>query len=318
MSTTAAAKPAVKSVRPLDAIGIFGGVICCLLWGGNAVATRFAIPDLPPIGCAALRFLIAIPLVAAIARGLRRPLAIPRAHWRLLSLNAALAAIQIGTFNWGTGHSEAGRSSVFINIHPLVVAPLAWLLLGEQLGARGVLGLLSAAGGVGVLLAEPLLRGGGLSGDVVVLVSGFIFATQTIVQKKTFPYIPPVTLLFWQTVLAVPLCLVASAVLEGFGHYAWSSRAIGGVLYQGIATSGICFAIWLVLLDRYPAGKLATIVFLTPIFGVGLGCLMRGEALTRALMVGGGLVGLGIYLTNSERATEPGATLPELPGEDAP
>ena len=318
MSTTAATKPVASPTRPLDAVGIVGGVICCLLWGGNAVATKFAIPDLPPVGCAGLRFLIATPLLALIATGLRQPLTIPAAHWRLLGLNAVLAAIQIGTFNWGTGHSEAGRSSVFINIHPLVVAPLAWLLLGEHLGTRGVLGLLSAACGVAVLLAEPLRRGGGLEGDVVVLVSGVVFAVQTIVQKKTFPYIPPVTLLFWQTVCAAPMCLAASGLTEGFDHYTWTSRAIGGVLYQGIATSGICFAIWLVLLRIYPAGRLATIAFLTPNFGVGLGCLMRGEALTAALILGGGLVGLGIYLTNSERSTEPGATLAELPGEDAP
>ena len=78
------------------------------------------------------------------------------------------------------------------------------------------------------------------------------------------------------------------------------------------------------LLRRYPAGRLATIAFLTPIFGVGLGSLMRGEALTVSLLIGGGLVGLGIFLVSADKTTNP-LPAPErvepttgLPGEDAP
>ena len=43
---------------------------------------------------------------------------------------------------------------------------------------------------------------------------------------------------------------------------------------------------------------------MTPLFGVGLGHLTRGEPLTTGLVVGGCLVGLGIYLVASDR--EPG------------
>src|SRR3954447_15697541 len=146
--------------RRLDAPGVVGVVVCCLLWGGNAVAVKVAIPDLPPLGCAAIRFLLALPLLALICRGAGQAYWVRRPLRGLLGLHAVLTVIQIGTFNWGTSHSEAGRSSVFINIHPLVVAPLAWVVLGERLGTRGLLGLAGAVGGVLILLSEPLRRGG--------------------------------------------------------------------------------------------------------------------------------------------------------------
>ena len=296
--------PDVTSSRQMDARGMMGMVACCLLWGGNAVAVKFATPDLPPLGCAAIRFLIGLPVVALVCRGLGESPWVGRPLWRLVGLHAVLTAVQITMFNWGVNLSEAGRSSVFINVHPLVVAPLAWLFLDERLGVRGLFGLGASVLGVLILLAEPLRRGGGLMGDLIVLGSGVVFGVQTIAQKKTFPLIAPPTLLFAQTFLAIPLVFFTSLVFEGLGRYHFTRVALWGVLYQGVGVSGVCFTLWILLLRRYPAGRLATLSFLTPLFGVGLGHLTRGEPLTPGLVVGGCLVGLGIYLVASDR--EPG------------
>ncbi len=55
--------------------GVAGAVICCAIWGGNAVAAKYCIADgaLPPIGGAALRFAISLPVVALVCvQGKRR------------------------------------------------------------------------------------------------------------------------------------------------------------------------------------------------------------------------------------------------------
>jgi drug/metabolite transporter (DMT)-like permease len=259
--------------------------------------------------------------MALICVSAKQPLWFRGPLWRLWLLNGTVSAIQIGAYNWGTGHSEAGRSAVFINIHPLFTAPLAWLILGERLGKLGVLGLLSAAAGIATLLAEPMRLGGGFVGDVVVLASGIIFAGQTILQKKTFPFIAPATLLFSQTVAAAVIAGIFSLVFEGLDSFHPRRESVLGVVYQGLAVSGFCFAVWMILLRRYPAGRLATIAFLTPLFGVALGHAMRGEALTASLVAGGCLVGLGIFLVSSDRTAHlPRGAGPDLalPGEDAP
>jgi drug/metabolite transporter (DMT)-like permease len=287
----------------IDAAGLAAATLCCLLWGGNAVAVKYAISDagLPPIGGAGVRFLISLPVVALICRRSGIVWRVDRRYWWLLLAHGVLTAVQIGSFNWGTSHSEAGRSSVFINIHPLVVAPMAWLLLGERLGWRGILGLLAAALGVVVILARPLMLGGGLAGDLVVLASGLIFGLQAIAQKKTFPVIPPTTLLLVQSALAVPLSFLYSAAFEGASSYHFTPRAIWGLAYQGLFVSGVAFATWMILLRRYPASRLAAVAFLTPLFGITIATLTMGERFTPPLAVGSLLVGLGIYLVAGEK-----------------
>ncbi len=287
----------------IDAAGLSAATLCCFLWGGNAVAAKYAISaaGVPPIGGAGLRFLISLPVVVLFCRRAGATWRVEPRYWWLLSVHGLLTAVQIGSFNWGTSHSEAGRSSVFINIHPLVVAPLAWLLLGERMGVRGIVGLIAAAAGVAVMLIKPLMLGGGLVGDLVVLASGIVFGFQAIAQKKTFPIIPPTTLLLAQSALAVPLSFLYSAAIEGSSSYHFTPEVVWGLLFQGLLVSGVAFAIWMILLRRYPAGRLVTVAFLTPLFGITLGTLIRGEAFTWPLALGGLLVGLGIYLVAVEK-----------------
>jgi drug/metabolite transporter (DMT)-like permease len=287
-------------------MGVAGTVLCCALWGGNAVATKYAIsPEgLPAFGCATIRFLISLPIVLLVCLRQGKELRFQFRDGWIYLVHGLITALQIGSYNWGTSQSEAGRSSVFINVHPLVVAPLAWLVLGEHLGTRGVIGLSSAALGVTIILARRLLQGGGLTGDVVVLVSGVIFGIQTVAQKLTFTRVPATTLLLAQSLVAIPITMAISLALEGLGQYHFTREATWGLFYQGVAVSGICFSLWMILLGRYPASRLATIAFLTPLFGLTFSNLTRGDRLTPSLLVGGVLVGLGIYLVASGRNIE--------------
>lgn len=288
----------------MDAPGLGVALLCCLFWGGNAVAAKLTVSPahLPPIGASGFRFLLSLPVVAWMSYRVGASVRVAPQNWWLVAAHGLIAAVQIGSFNWGTSLSEAGRSSVFINIHPLVVAPLAWLLLGEGLGVRGLLGLAAAAGGVAVLLYEPLrLGGGGLTGDLIVLGSGVVFGLQTIAQKKTFPIIPPTTLLLLQSAVAVPISFGFSTWFEGSAAYHFTPSSIGGVLYQGFIVSGLTFSLWMLLLRRYYAGQLAAVSFMTPMFGIALGTLIRHEPVTLPLVVGSAAVGLGIYLAATDR-----------------
>ena len=307
------------TVRHLDPAGLLLMVVCCAFWGGNAVAVKFATPDLPPFAVAGFRFILSLPVLALVCRMVKQPFWIKPEHGWLLFGHAIITAAQIGTFNWGTSHSAAGRASIFINVHPLLVAPLAWLVLGEKLGWRCVVGLCAAALGVGLVLSASFGGSSGvLTGDLVVLTSGGIFAVQTIWQKLTFSRISPATLLFNQSLVAIPIFFLYSGTIEGFSNYHFSTTVVLALIYQGVAVSGFCFSVWLLLLGKYPAAQLATVAFITPMFGVTFGRWFKGDALSTSLIVGGLLVGFGIYLTASDRAGHAKLDEIELPGEDAP
>lgn len=306
------------TTRRLDLAGVLVMIVCCAFWGGNAVAVKFATPDLPPFGVAGFRFILSLPILAAVCWMVKQPLwTRPENRWLLLG-HGLITAAQIGTFNWGTSHSTAGPSSIYINVHPLLVAPLAWWVLDEQLGWRCVAGLSAAAVGVGLVLASSFKNGAGdFVGALVVLASGGIFAVQTIFQKLSFSRIPPATLLFNQSIVAIPMFFLYSGLFEGFASYHFTTNAILALIYQGVAVSGFCFSIWMLLLKRYPAAQLATVAFVTPMFGVGFGRWFKAEALSWQLLLGGVLVGIGIFLTSSDRAGHARPDSIELPGEDA-
>ena len=278
---------------------------------------KYAVPDLPPVGAAAIRFALSLPVLAVVCRVIGQPWTVDRRLLPLVAFNGLLAALQIGAFTWGTSRSAAGRSSIFINVHPLVVAPLAWLILGEWMGRRGLLGLLAASLGVALVLSSSF-RGSReyLVGDLVVLGSGFVFAVQTIVQKKTFPFIPPATLLFVQSIFAAIVVFVVSALTEGVSAYHFTHRACWSMAFQGFVVSGLCFAVWLILLGRYPASQLATVAFMTPLFGVGMSRIFKGEELSVSLIAGGVLVGIGVYLTASDKVLRPAVPELAIPAED--
>jgi drug/metabolite transporter (DMT)-like permease len=222
-------------------------------------------------------------------------------------VHALFTVVQIGTFNLGTSFSRAGRASVLINIHPLVVAPLAAVFLNERMGRKGVLGLLAAVAGVAVLLGRSFLEkqptsAREIAGDLIVIASGVVFGVQTIVQKLSFPRIAPTTLLFSQSLAAVPMFLGFSLIAEGPASYHFTPAALGGLLYQGLAALGLCYTLWFWLLTHYPAGKLSTIAFLTPLFGIAFGRIFQGEPMTSSLLAAAALVGLGIHLVASDRA----------------
>lgn len=285
---------------------------CCALWGGNPIAVKFSVPDLPPIGCAGLRYLIGLPITLLVCRLTGQSPEYPRGRGRLVALHSLLTVAQIGSFNLGTSLSLAGRASVFINVHPLVVAPLSTWLLHERMGRRGLAGLAAAALGVLILISSRIdLSGSAWIGDLIVLLSGVVFGIQTVVQKLTFHRIPPATLLLWQSIGAIPIFLAFSFWLEGPSSYHFTTRAVLGLLYQGVAVTGICFTLWVLLLRRYRASQMAALAFLSPLSGVAFGTLLRGEPLTWELVVAGGLVAAGIVLVSTDpmkgvRAHPPG------------
>ncbi len=124
-------------------------------------------------------------------------------------------------------------------------------------------------------------------------------------------------MLLTQSLVAIPFFALYSGLFEGFSTYRFTPRAVAAIAYQGLTVSGFCFSVWLLMLRRYPAAQLAAVAFLTPMFGVAFGRWLKQEPLTTSLILGGVLVGLGIYLTSSDRAEHVGPVDVALPGEDA-
>jgi drug/metabolite transporter (DMT)-like permease len=296
-SEVAGAVPASAVSQTLDARGVWVSLLCCALWAGNSVAIKRAVVDLPPFGCAGLRFLLALPLLYWACRRMAGSVRVDSRYWNLLVINAIMTYGQIGTFTWGLSWTDPGRGTALVNVHPLVVAPLAAWLLGEQLTWRSVVGVCVALSGLLLILWESLVRGTDhLWGDLLILVSAATLGVQIVFQKYCLRTIPAQPYLFWQLALSVPLFLGTSAIAEGVYRYHVTVTGVLALLYQSFVVSGLGFIWWFWLLSRYPATPLAVLGLCTPVLAILFSHLFWGEPLTGHLTAGCALLIVGIYL----------------------
>mgnify|MGYP003343462300 FL=1 len=67
---------------------------------------------------------------------------------------------------------------------------------------------------------------------------------------------------------------------------------------QAAVGAFLSYLVWMWMLSRYPATRLSTFAFLTPVFALMSGTLWLGEPLTPSLLVALLGVALGIVLVN--------------------
>jgi drug/metabolite transporter (DMT)-like permease len=272
-------------------------LLLAALWGGTATAIKVSLHDLPPLGLAGLRFGIGALLVFLWARVQRVPVRLQRGEAAPILLLSLVFAAQIATFNWGTGLTQAGRSTLILNSYPLWVLLMAHVFVpGDRLNTAKVAGAVCAFSGLGIVFSESLgTASGALAGDLTVLLSAVLLAAQVVMVNRMVRAIEPSRLLLWQMLFSLPVYFLGSALLNE-RTYRFSFLGLLALLYQGVLVAGVCFIVWTALLKSYSPSRLSVILFTTPLFGIVLSWLVLGEPVSSHVGAGGLLVALGIAL----------------------
>ncbi|MCC6446224.1 MAG: DMT family transporter [Armatimonadetes bacterium] len=272
----------------------------CFLWGGLTPAVKASLEGMPPFGLAAVRFALSWALIAAWCRLSRIDLAIKGDFFRLMALACVFVA-QIFTLNIGATLTSASHAIIFLSTYPLFVGVLAHFFLHQdRMNRHKAAGLAAAFIGVAVTFGERRQpsQAAGLTGDLLVLLSGVLLAALVIMTKRMVARYDSTSLLYWQLLLGVPLFTLGTLLTEGAFRWHFSLPVLAGLAYQGVVISGLCFVVWNRLLQKHSASRLSAFAFTNPIFGVLLSWLIRHEPLTSGLVSGVGLVAVGIYLSN--------------------
>lgn len=285
----------------IDLRAIILMLLVVLLWGGNVVATKIALPDMPPFMLAGVRFGLGAIVVGLWGIFNSSDLIPKKSEIFPLIILSALFAAQICTFNLGLNLTLAGRASIFMSINPFFVALLAHFIIpNDRLNITKIIGLILAFLGIIIVFRDKVaINGSRILGDAILISSSAIVGFMTIYIKKLAQNINTYKLLFWEMIFSLIPFFGLSLIFEDISQVNMSSNLFLALLYQSIIVAGISFIIWTVLLRSYSASKLSVFVFAMPIFGVGLSILMLHEAMTMYLIAGAVLVAGGIYIVNS-------------------
>ena len=282
-------------------------LLLALLWGGNSVAIKIGLQDIPPLALAGFRFIIGLAAVTAWARWQRVQIRLEPGELAPLIALSVIFFFQIIALNVGTHYTTSSRSIVLNSTYPLFTTLFAhFLIQGDRLTVPKTLGILLAFGGVTVTFVESLNLASGefLLGDTVVLASGALLGLRVVATKRLVQSIHPYRLLIWSILMSLPWFFVLSFVFERDWEYQVSAASVTAILYQGVVIAGFCFIAWTSVLQHYRASKLVVLFFATPLFGVVLSNLLLGERLGLELVSGAVLVAAGIYLVNRTKEEE--------------
>jgi len=281
-------------------------IACCAFWGLQQILIKTTVGEVPPLWQASIRMAGAVVLLWAWC--LRRGVPLFERDGTLPGglLAGALFAGEFTCIYLGLQLTTASRLTVFLYTSPFVVA----LLLPRFVPAerlRGVqwVGLGIAFAGVVVAFSESFGHSSSsvLHGDALALLAGVLWGLTTLAIRTTrLATASAEKTLFYQiAVTAAASPLLSLALGEqwqlGYSAYAWASIGL-----QTVIGAFASYLAWMWMLRHYPATRISSFTFLTPLFALVFGVALLKEPLTAQLVLALAGVGLGILLVNRKTA----------------
>ncbi|HKB55358.1 MAG TPA: DMT family transporter [Ramlibacter sp.] len=287
----------------LDTLAIALLLASCIFWGAQNVLIKATVGEVPPLWQAAIRFAGATALLWlwCAARGI--PLFARDGTLRAGVLAGVLFAGEFCCIYLGLHDTTASRLTVFLYSSPFVVALLLpRFVVAEKLRRVQWLGLAIAFAAVAFAFSDGF-RGATTSrqlrGDALGLAAGILWGLTTLViRASSLSTASAEKTLFYQvavTALAAPLLSIAYGEPWSLDYsaFAWTSLAV-----QTAAGAFVSYLTWMWLLRHYPATRMSSFTFVTPLFALVFGVAVLHEPLTSNLVLGLAGVASGIILVN--------------------
>ena len=286
----------------LDTLAISILVICCAFWGLQQILIKTTVTEVPPLWQASIRMAGAVLLLWlwCMARGVKlfeRDGTLPGGL-----LAGALFAGEFTCIYIGLQHTSASRLTVFLYTSPFVVA----LLLPRFVPAerlRGVqwVGLAIAFAGVVVAFSESFGHSSSsvLHGDALALLAGVLWGLTTLAIRTTrLATASAEKTLFYQIAVTAAVSPFLSLLLGEQWRFAYSGYAWLSIGLQTVIGAFASYLAWMWMLRHYPATRISSFTFLTPLFALVFGVALLKEPLTAQLVLALAGVGFGILLVN--------------------
>jgi O-acetylserine/cysteine efflux transporter len=266
-------------------------LLVVVIWGVAFIATKIGLASFSPPELAALRFLIASLPALFLAR--------PPVSWpRLGAIGLTLFAGQFLFQFFGIAHGmPPGLASIVVQTQALFTILFAALVLRERPTRRQVSGSATAFAGLALIAATV---GGDLTalGLGLTAVSAISWAIGNVLVKR-LPPVEMLNLMVWLSLVPPLPSLALSMALDGPTDLARalgsaSRLEIAAVLYLGVVATVFAYALWGMLLRRYPAATVTPFALLAPFVASYSSALVFGERFGPLRLGGMALVLLGI------------------------
>jgi drug/metabolite transporter (DMT)-like permease len=275
--------------------------LVCLAWGSTWLVIKWGLSDLPPFTSAALRFMLAGSVMAALA-----PWLVPREGGGRPPRSAVIAqGVCQFAFNYALVYYAetvlpSGLVSVLWSVFPLLIALAShFVTKAERLHAGQWAGGAIAFTGVVVLFITDVsnISRDAIAWGLLVLLAPAAVTGSTLLIKQRAAGASSVLLNRDSMLLGSGLLLVFALLFERDEPRRFSAGALGSVAYLALVGTVFTFGVYMWLLRHLPAYLLSLTAFVVPALALLFGAAVGGETLTLSTLLGAALVLFGVGLT---------------------
>lgn len=280
-------------------------LITTILWAGAFVAAKIITVDGGPFAIAFFRFCIASSVLFALVAIKGKVPKIPKDA--LLPI-AGASFIGVFLYNYlylaGIKYIEASRGAVIMSIVPIVVVLISRVTFKEQTSALKILGIIVSMIGAWVVVSRGnvanVLSGSLGPGEIMIMLCVLCAAGFTLFSKQILKSLEPMATMAYVSALSAVLLLVPAIIEMQYVPLQFMSTKFAMALtYLAIGPSVIGVVLYYDSIKAIGPSRASQYLNLMPVFGMILGFVFLGEQISSSLVIGGGLVTTGLYVTNS-------------------
>jgi drug/metabolite transporter (DMT)-like permease len=279
-------------------------------WAGAFIAGKIGLRTASPLALTYARFLVAVACLYLYARLRGLSLRIRgRAWWDMLLLGLVGMTGYHLLFFQALRHTTAIKAAMIGATNPLVSALLAALFLGERLGARRILLILTALAGVLLTISnwQPaiLLRQGPGLGDLLMAAAVLCWAAYAILVRRLVRRFDPIVTTFYSFLCCV-LILTPFQAAETFRHgLAIDARGWMAILYMGVFPTFIGYLVQQQAIKHIGVSRSALFINLVPVVVMVLAVVVLGEPWMALNLVSAAMIILSVLGFNLSAARVP-------------
>lgn len=283
-------------------VGAAGSLLgATLFWAGNYIVGAEAVRSIDPFSLTLLRWVLALPLLVALAQLIEHPdWRRVLAAWPWLLVLSLFGLLAYTGFLYAALESTTAFNASLINaFNPALIALAGAVFLRERLTPLATTGILVALVGVLVVVTDgdpaSVFRTGFGPGELLMLGAITAWTGYAIVGRRV-PQLPPIASTAAQAAFAV-LLLAPFGILTGL-TLPDDPVSIGSLLFIVVFPSVLSHLLWTRALLVLPAGSAGVFLNLITVFTAAF-TIAVGDPYTAAQVVGGLVVIAGVVLTNA-------------------
>jgi drug/metabolite transporter (DMT)-like permease len=286
-----------RAVDPLWLSAMPG--VFVVLWSTGFIGAKFGLPYAEPLTFLALRFAIvaALMLTVSIVAGAAWP-----RSWRdaahAMVVGLLIQGAYLGGVFYAIAHGiSAGLSALIVGLQPVLTAALVGVYLGEAVRPLQWLGVALGFAGVVLVVANKLSFDTGHLAGLASNVAALFGMTAGTLYQKRFGGGDLRSATVLQNAAASAALFVLASAFEGM-HIIWSAPFLLTMAWLCIVLSIGATMLFLFLLRRGAASRIASLFYLVPPVTAFMAFLLFGETLGPAAIGGMAVTVAGVALVN--------------------